>query len=369
MSDSAKNNVDENYLELMELINGFEDSIDKKLSQSVMDIANCFICLSQTTNPLSCPKCYNFACELCFKKYFNGDIVKQCPLCKQDIKFSQLKENKIISLIEDILNQNDSKNSKIEKLSKVIEEKRKIWEEQTKIYNNDLDTITKYKDALKKYKEIYISFFELLIKNIINEFDSYLEKIDKLIQKILSLKKFTIEAVKKYDEIKNHNIENYYNNNNEKELINEIIYIEKKHFEDINISGLQLNFKFIPYLYKTRIKETVIRKSDLSSCLITKGNNKVLGEFSLKYNYDTRNGYKIGSLFSFKNNICKNPYFLVIQKTCIKNYELSYSMNLARIADKKYIYRNDISLNEFDKGEADEITIKIDVIIFRNLYN
>lgn len=362
--------LNETQIELMELIKELEEPINTNLSQSVMDIANCFICLSQAVNPLSCPKCYNFACELCFKKYFNREIVKKCPLCKQDIKFSQLKENKIISIIEDILNQDDSKNSKIEKLSKIIEEKRKIWEEQEDKYNKDLDRISKYKEAIKKYKEIYISYFESLIIIIINEFDSYLEKIDKLIQKLLSLKKFSIEAIKKYDEIKNNNQDKNYNNTYEKELINEIIYIEKKHFEDINLSGIKFNFKFIPYLFYTRVRETVIRKSDLSSCLITKGKNKVLGEILLRYNYDPKNGYKIRSILSFKNHICKNPYFLFIQKASIKNYELpNMIMNLVRKTDNNYIYRNDISLNEFDKGETDEIIVKIEVIIFRYLYN
>ena len=362
--------LNETQIELMELIKELEEPINTNLSQSVMDIANCFICLSQAVNPLSCPKCYNFACELCFKKYFNREIVKKCPLCKQDIKFSQLKENKIISIIEDILNQDDSKNSKIEKLTKIIEEKRKIWEEQEDKYNKDLDRISKYKEAIKKYKEIYISYFESLIIIIINEFDSYLEKIDKLIQKLLSLKKFSIEAIKKYDEIKNNNQDKNHNNTNEKELINEIIYIEKKHFEDINLSGIKFNFKFIPYLFYTRVRETVIRKSDLSSCLITKGKNKVLGEILLRYNYDPKNGYKIRSILSFKNHICKNPYFLFIQKARIKNYELpNMIMNLVRKTDNNYIYRNDISLNEFDKGEADEIIVKIEVIIFRYLYN
>ena len=63
MGDSPNNS----QIELMELINELEEPINKNLSQSVMDIANCFICLSQAINPLSCPKCYNFACELCFK--------------------------------------------------------------------------------------------------------------------------------------------------------------------------------------------------------------------------------------------------------------------------------------------------------------
>ena len=44
-------------------------------------------------------------------------------------------------------------------------------------------------------------------------------------------------------------------------------------------------------------------------------------------------------------------------------------MNLVRKTDNNYIYRNDISLNEFDKGETDEIIVKIEVIIFRYLYN
>ena len=94
------NNIKSNY----QLINEINDSINKSLSQSVLDLVNCFICLSPANEPLSCPKCNNFACKKCLEIYFGRNEEKKCPICKSIIQLSELKENKIIEEIENILN-------------------------------------------------------------------------------------------------------------------------------------------------------------------------------------------------------------------------------------------------------------------------
>ena len=77
INDDKKNSLKSSY----RILNNLYDSVSKDLSQSVRDLTNCFICLSPATNPLSCPKCNNFACKACLKKYFNNSK-KSCPLCK-----------------------------------------------------------------------------------------------------------------------------------------------------------------------------------------------------------------------------------------------------------------------------------------------
>ena len=120
----------------MILLNDLNESLNKNLTESVFDFMKCFICLSQTNDPLSCPKCNNFACKRCLENYFGEQTKKKCPLCKQDIIFEEMKENRIIREIENILNKDDTKKNKINELSKLIEKNKNKWKEQTHYINN-----------------------------------------------------------------------------------------------------------------------------------------------------------------------------------------------------------------------------------------
>ena len=70
------------------------------------------------------PKCNNFACKQCLEKYFAGNVKQKCLLWKGVIKLSELKKNKIVKDIEEILNKDCDKKIKIEELSKLKEEKK-----------------------------------------------------------------------------------------------------------------------------------------------------------------------------------------------------------------------------------------------------
>ena len=72
------NNINSSALFLDELNNSFKDNISK----SIFDLVNCFICLSPANDPLTCPKCNNFACKKCLKKYFNGNREKNALFAK-----------------------------------------------------------------------------------------------------------------------------------------------------------------------------------------------------------------------------------------------------------------------------------------------
>ena len=138
-NQNVNNNI--NIKSSFNLLDDLIESLNKNISDSVMDLTKCFICLSPTNDPLSCPKCNNFACKRCLEAYFGDYSTKKCPLCKQDIKFSELKGNQIIGEIENILNKDDTKKNKIDELSNLIKEKKMMWENQGNTLNNLIERI------------------------------------------------------------------------------------------------------------------------------------------------------------------------------------------------------------------------------------
>ena len=121
--------------------NHIKKSLKKDLSESVMNLTQCFICLSVAKNPLTCPKCNNFACKDCLDKYFGEEEEKECPLCKNIIEKDKLKINKTIKEIEKILYSEKSKSNKIKELTKLVNEKKKKWEKQNPDLNNLINKI------------------------------------------------------------------------------------------------------------------------------------------------------------------------------------------------------------------------------------
>ena len=57
---NSNNNLHNNGVRLL---SDLTESLNRNLTESVFDFMNCFICLSRTKEPLSCPKCNNFACK------------------------------------------------------------------------------------------------------------------------------------------------------------------------------------------------------------------------------------------------------------------------------------------------------------------
>ena len=118
------NNNNNNITGSFYLLNELANSLHKNISDSVMDLTKCFICLSPVNEPLTCPNCNNFACENCLQSYFGGSYSKKCPLCKKEIKFNELKKNQVISDIEKIMNKDNTRIDKVKELSKLIKEKK-----------------------------------------------------------------------------------------------------------------------------------------------------------------------------------------------------------------------------------------------------
>ena len=137
-NNNLNNNIDNlNLQNNFALLDDLNDSLNKKLSDSVIDLTKCFICLSPTIDPFSCPKCNNFACKKCLDAYFGGLHSKKCPICKQNIENNELRDNKIMREIKEIINKDESKKNKINQLSNLINEKKLLWENQ----GNNLNTV------------------------------------------------------------------------------------------------------------------------------------------------------------------------------------------------------------------------------------
>ena len=343
------------------LLNDLTESLNRNLTESVFDFMNCFICLNRTKEPLSCPKCNNFACKKCLKIYFNEQIRKRCPICKQEINYSELKANKIVQEIERILNKNESKKIKIEELQKLIKEKKILWEEQTNHIKNIIEKIFKYQEVLQEYKKEY-DFFLLNCKIVLEKtFKDYFHMIEELINTLLSYNR-----VNKVSEIQCNDYEN-----NIKDLIKELLIMDRKHFnkekKDETEIFINTSMKIIPSLNNFKIREVKIKKEDFNkySSTVTKGSHYKIGDYQLKYNFNTKKGFKsfCELNFTLKNNI--NCCFLLIQNIVDKNNrETLFPMKLTKKNEKEYTYECIISFDEFDNGKEEEIKMETEALIF-----
>ena len=360
------NNIKSSYL----LINEINDSINKNLTQSVLDLVNCFICLSPANEPLTCPKCNNFACKKCLETYFGNDKEKKCPICKSSIQLSELKENKIIEEIENILNKNNNKENKVNELSAIIEEKKRIWENQNNNIGFLIEKIFKFQEDLKNYKNEYSLFLLNSQKLIEKTFEEFNTKMEILINSLLSYNKIVDDSIQKYNTIYDNNLKNTYNNNIKK-LINEILALERKRFNDkTHIETEQfLNtpIKLVPSINIYNIKHITFKKIDFNKdkTISFNGNHFKLGTFKLKYEFKSQNGYKAICNFDFTlSNDSKKMCFLISQLIIYKDKQKLIPMKLINNNFKTYSYKCEISGEEFYNLDEDEVKMKTEALIF-----
>ena len=353
------------------LINDLNESLNKNLTESVFDFMKCFICLYPTKEPLSCPKCNNFACKKCLEKYFGEQNSKRCPLCKQEIKLNEMKENQIIVDIENILKKDQSKKNKIHELSKLIERNKNNWINQTSNITKIIDKIMIFQDSLQDYKKEYELFFLNCQKVVEKAFTDYIKETEELINSLLSCNKVADDSVKKYDNINEKNKNNYYNNNNIKDLINEILTMERKQFNKKNNDKidnlLNTSIQIIPSINNFLIREIKFNKDDFNKYarLNTKGNHYKLGEYEIKYHFNIQEGYKAFCEFTFNLKDNTNACFLITQNKENKNHsQKCFPMKLTNKNGKKYIYECLISFDEFDNGKEKDLKFQTEALMF-----
>ena len=369
LNNNSNDNIDNSFFLLRDL----NDSINKNLSQSVFDLVNCFICLSPDNEPLTCPKCNNFDCKKCLEQYFENHREKKCPLCKRYIKLNELKENKIIEEVKKILHKDENKENLVNELSTLIEEKKKNWENQTNNINTCIEKIFKFQEDLQIYKKEYDNLILNCQKLIEETFQDVNQKIESIINSLLSYNNIVDDSIKKYNDIYENNKKNVYNNSNIKKLINEILSLERKQFNDKSHleaeQFLNTPIRLVPSFNLYHIKVTKYKKEDFVKGIktINKGNNFKLGHFELIYNYNNRESNNINCKLTFDlqgyNN--KKMCFLLSQVLQYKNKkEKLIPMNLIKNEGNKYIYECNISCEEFSILNEDEINIKTEAIIF-----
>ena len=327
------------------------ESLNKPLSQSVFDLVNCFICLNPASNPVSCPKCNNFACRECFVKCFKGQSQTDCPLCKQEIYSYQLENKRIIEEIGNILEQNQNKQEIIEQLSKLAEDKKKFWDEQETSVNKFLKRLDDYEKIFVGYMNAYEVFFKDCLNMTTKRLNNFHESINKLRDSLLSFNK--IYQNKEFEDFKTKN-KNY--DNKIKEQIKEILSLERKYFNEKSkgeMEKLLYEPQFCaPSLVSIRLDMVKLEK--YNSYFITektdKSRNACLGMYELKYSQvpETRD---VNCLFSFTlDNDIDISVFVIQSLEENEGYEQNTPMKFIKKEGLKYYYQCTIPFDLFKNG-------------------
>ena len=282
-----------------------------------------------------------------------------------------MKENQIIVEIEKILNKDETKKNKIFELSKLIEQKKNEWKNQNSNLNNIIDKIYIFQDSLKDYKKEYELFLLNCQKVVEKAFADYNKETEELINTLLSCNRVGDDSIQKCDDINEKNKKNYYNNNNIKELITELLTMERKQFNKKNNDKVDIflntSIKIMPSLNNYKIRDINIIKDDFNkySSINSKGNHYKLGEYEIKYIFNIQGGYKAFCELSFNLKDNTNACFLITQnKEDKNNNQKCFPMKLTKKNGKKYIYECLISFDEFDNEKEKDVKLGIEALMF-----
>ena len=378
--DNYKDKNDNNESPSIDLIsNNIQTRLKKDISDSVMNLTQCFICLSISNYPLSCPKCNNFACKDCLEKYFGEEDEKKCPLCNQIIRKSDLKRNKTIREIENIIYKEDTKNNKIKELTKIANEKRKkLWEKQEKYLDNLINNVIQYQENMREYRKKYEIYIIKWKQQIDKVFTQYEKKVENLIDLLLKYKqkygKDLSEPIKLKDK-KEKNINS---------LVNEIVSMDRSFFNEENKKN-ENNYKYkansllddiiqksneffitpiliMPNISNYNIEILYINQKEFKKGKINKKNYNVhIGDYQLQYMFDTKN-YLVKCKLLIINN--RDVSFFPIQKKILdeKFYEIIPMKDVSGLID--YNYEAEFDMNELKNNTKLTIRLEAKIQIF-----
>ena len=378
--DNYKDKNDNNESPSIDLIsNNIQTRLKKDISDSVMNLTQCFICLSISNYPLSCPKCNNFACKDCLEKYFGEEDEKKCPLCNQIIRKSDLKRNKTIREIENIIYKEDTKNNKIKELTKIANEKRKkLWEKQEKYLDNLINNVIQYQENMREYRKKYEIYIIKWKQQIDKVFAQYEKKVENLIDLLLKYKqkygKDLSEPIKLKDK-KEKNINS---------LVNEIVSMDRSFFNEENKKN-ENNYKYkansllddiiqksneffitpiliMPNISNYNIEILYIDQKEFKKGNITKKDYNVhIGNYKLQHIFDTKN-YLVKCKLLIINN--RDVSFFPIQKKILdeKFYEIIPMKDVSGLID--YNYEAEFDMNELKNNTKLTIRLEAKIQIF-----
>ena len=370
-----KNNNENPSIDLIS--NDLQARLKKDITESLMNLTQCFICLSIADYPLSCPKCNNFACKECLEKYFGEENEKKCPLCNQLIKKNDLKKNKTIREIEKIIYKEDTKNNKIKELSKIVnEKKKKLWENQEQYLNNLINNVIQYQENMRQYRKKYELYIIKWKQQIDKVFAQYEKKIEKLLDLLLQYRqknsKDLSESIKSKEK-KNIN-----------SLVNEIVLLDRNFFNEEN-KKQEINYKYkangllediikksneffitpiliMPNISNYNIEILYIDQKEFKKGNITKKDYNVhIGNYKLQHIFDTKN-YLVKCKLLINNE--RDVSFFPIQKKILdeKFYEIIPMKDISGLID--YNYEAEFDINELKNNSKITIRIETKVQIF-----
>ena len=370
-----KNNNENPSIDLIS--NDLQARLKKDITESVMNLTQCFICLSIADYPLSCPKCNNFACKECLEKYFGEENEKKCPLCNQLIKKNDLKKNKTIREIEKIIYKEDTKNNKIKELSKIVnEKKKKLWENQEQYLNNLINNVIQYQENMRQYRKKYELYIIKWKQQIDKVFAQYEKKIEKLLDLLLQYRqknsKDLSESIKSKEK-KNIN-----------SLVNEIVLLDRNFFNEEN-KKQEINYKYkangllediikksneffitpiliMPNISNYNLEILYIDQKEFKKGNITKKDYNVhIGNYKLQHIFDTKN-YLVKCKLLINNE--RDVSFFPIQKKILdeKFYEIIPMKDISGLID--YNYEAEFDINELKNNSKITIRIETKVQIF-----
>lgn len=375
--------IDYNKKEVLK--DDFKNALNFNIPESIMNLTQCFICLSIVENPLSCPECHNFACQKCLEDYFGNKNTKKCPICKQEINKKELTINKTVKKIKSILYQNNQTSKKITDLSNLFDEKKQYWENKNKDYLKDLlKKLFIYQEKLKEYKkeyEIFILNCQLIIKKT---FEKYEKSVESFIKTILDIQKNNnqMNKMKKNNKKTDKNIDK-----NITTLVGDLLSMDRKYFNEEKGKKNSLDLLCCSFGLAKNIKELIsmpilimpnilcysisfvnINKKQLEKGSIKKKEYNVhIGDYNVKYSLEQFR-YSVLCQFSFKNN--RNMSYFVTQKKS-KDYSNSYEIIPMKLKSTKnfYTYETIVDIEEFKDYENININMETKIQIFSLTYN
>ena len=282
-----------------------------------------------------------------------------------------MKENLIIKNIETILNKNNNKVDKVKELSDLILKKKNGLEGEYKNINYILDRIFQYQETLKKYREEYNIFLMQMQQTIEKVFDEYNKKIEELINSLLSCNQINDTSIKKYNDIYNKSINNHYNNDNIKDLINEILTLERKNFNCNNHNEtenfLNTSIRIIPTISRFNIKEAALLRTKIKQTIkeIITGNYFKIGDYILIYDFQSSQGCNCTCKFTFTlNNDNTKMCFLISQMLIFgNNKERLFPIKLVKRNGKTYTYECQIICKEIKNTKDNYIKFRTEAIV------
>lgn len=365
----AQNNPQFKIKSSFRALEDLNQTLNKNLSQSVFDSVNYFICLSPAKEPMSCPKCNHFCCKKCFESFFKDETTKQCPICKQDITFNELNKNTIIQDIENILNKQGNTN-KVKELSKLLNEKKNEWEKQSDFLTSFLEKVYKFQQTLINYKNSYLLFLAGCQKVVEKIFQDFQKETEILANNLVSYNSLTKKSIVKYNTIIQNNQNNLYNNKNVKQLINEILDMERQFFNKKNKE------ESISFINKDIILEPKIIKRNLFYNNLKEGYQQIADndeDYRIGKFYGTcdirqsSQKYKIISKFKIILKEDLHLIYILVDQKIKENHETKeiFTLKFIKGENKVLEYESQLEIKDIDFKAQKERSLETEILMFK----